>query len=277
MGILSRASYVVRSKVNALLNRAEDPTQTLDYSYEQLQDELQNVKKGIADLTTQKKRLEIQKRRLDENVEKHNEQARQAVRQDRDDLARRALEKKKQKMTQIERIEDQVADLEAKQDRLIEKKDELQGRIEEFRTRKETMKARYQAAEASARVEEAMTGAGDEMGDINRTIERAEERTEDMEARAAALDELREKGALEDGISDRSQLDRELEELSKEGAVDAELETLKAEVDAGETESETGTETGTGAAGEDGTGEQPPAVEEAEVESELDDLREEER
>jgi len=94
MGILPRTSYVIRSKINAVLNRAEDPNETLDYSYEQLRDELQDVKQGIADLTTQKKRLEIQKRRLEENVEKHNDQARQAVEQDREDLARRALEKK---------------------------------------------------------------------------------------------------------------------------------------------------------------------------------------
>src|SRR6056297_1201845 len=115
MGILSRASYIIRSKVNAVLNRSEDPTQTLDYSYEQLRDELQDVKQGIADLTTQKKRLEIQRRRLEQNVEKHNEQAREAVRQDRDDLARRALEKKKQKMRQIEALETQITDLGAKQ------------------------------------------------------------------------------------------------------------------------------------------------------------------
>ncbi|ESS11869.1 MAG: hypothetical protein A07HR60_01207, partial [uncultured archaeon A07HR60] len=54
MGILSRASYVIRSKVNTLLNRAEDPTESLDYSYEQMRDELQEVKQGIADLNTQK-------------------------------------------------------------------------------------------------------------------------------------------------------------------------------------------------------------------------------
>ncbi|MFW6046168.1 MAG: PspA/IM30 family protein, partial [Natronomonas sp.] len=134
MGILSRASYVIRSKLNALLNRAEDPTETLDYSYERLRDELQDVKKGIADLTTQKKRLEIQKRRLEENVEKHNAQARQAVEQDRDDLARQALEKKKKKMRQIEEREAQIADLQSTQDDLVDKKNGLQSRIEEFRT-----------------------------------------------------------------------------------------------------------------------------------------------
>ena len=238
MGILSRTSYIIRSKINALLNRAEDPGQQLDYSYEQMQDELQNVKQGIADLTTQKKRLEIQKRRLEENVERHNEQARTAVEQGRDDLARRALEKKKQKMNQIEGLERQIDDLEAKQDELIEQKDELQQQIEEFRTRKETMKARYEAAEASARVSEAVTGAGEEMEDVSRAIERAEERTEEMEARAAALDELRESGALENSLSDKSELDRELEALSTDSAVDTELETLKAEMGAGEAETE---------------------------------------
>jgi len=281
MGILSRASYVIRSKVNALLNRAEEPGQTLDYSYEQLRDELQNVKQGIADLTTQKKRLEIQKRRLEENVERHNEQARQAVEQDRDDLARRALEKKKQKMNQIEDLESQIADLERKQDNLIKQKDDLQRQIEEFRTRKETMKARYEAAEASARVNEAMTGAGDQMEDIARTIERAEERTEEMEARSAALDELRESGALDNAVSNKSDLDRELEDLSTDASVDRELDTLKSEMDKGE-EADT-------KAGEDLEAdlETDPAedvnledleeeVSKSEVDAELEELKEEE-
>src|SRR6056297_3622847 len=111
MGVLSRLSYVIRSKVNAALNRAEDPTETLDYSYEQMRDELQQVKQGVADLTTQKKRLEIQRRRLEENVEKHNEQAREAVAQDRDDLARRALEKKQAKLEQVAAIAAQIEEL----------------------------------------------------------------------------------------------------------------------------------------------------------------------
>jgi len=261
MGILSRASYVIRSKMNALLNRAEDPSQTLDYSYEQLRDQLQDVKRGIADLTTQKKRLEMQKRRLEQNVEKHNEQARKAVEADREDLARQALEKKKNKMSQIEDLETQIADLQNKQDDLLEKKETLQQRIEEFRTKKETMKARYEAAEASARVSEAMTGAGDEMADVGRAIETAEQKTQDMEARAAAMDELEQTGAFENAISDKDQLDRELEQVTTDSAVDAELETLKAEM--GNSEAEPEPETSPEADVE-------PAVEEADVEMDVE-------
>ncbi len=277
MGILARTSNVIRSKISSLLDRAEDPAEQLDYSYEQMQDELQDVKQGIADLTTQKKRLEIQKRRLEENVEKHNEQARAAVEQGRDDLGRRALEKKKQKMNQIEGLEQQINSLEQKQDKLIDQKDELKKQIQEFRTRKETMKARYEAAEASTRVSEAVTGAGEEMENVSRTIQRAEEQTEEMEARSAALDELRESGDLENAISDKSQLDRELEDISTDNAVDTELETLKSEMGA-ETETETESadngDTSTGADLDAELDELDAETSDGEVDTELEELKE---
>ncbi|MEF8757417.1 MAG: PspA/IM30 family protein, partial [Halobacteriales archaeon] len=193
-------------------------------------------------------------------------QAREASRQEREDLARRALEKKHQKMRQIEELETQIADLTDKQDDLLEKKDELKGQIQSFRTRKETMKARYEAAEASTRVSEAMTGA---MSEIDRTIERAAERTRDMEARSAALDELQERGALS-GVGESDDLDRELEALRVESTVEGELETIKEEMDVDEDADEV-TEEAVPADAEV----EPPAVDDEEVEAELERLKEE--
>ena len=234
MGLLGRLSYVVRATINALLNRASDPSAELDYSYEQLRDELQNVTRGIADVTTQKKLLEIHQRRLRENVEKHDAQARSALQQDREDLARRALAKKQANVTQITELTSQINSLQETQDSLVGKRAELASQIEQFRTRKESMKARYQAAEASSRVSEAFTGVGDTMGDVQRSLERATERTEQMEARAAALEELEASGALESVLEDGDSIDAELDRLSNERAVDYELERLQAEVESGE-------------------------------------------
>ncbi|MBX0296272.1 PspA/IM30 family protein [Haloarcula nitratireducens] len=231
MSLLGRISYTIRAKLNALLNRASDPSAELDYSYEELRDELQNVTRGIADVTTQKKRLEIHRRRLRENVEKYDGQAREAMRQDRDDLARRALEKKQAHVSQISELTEQIDSLQETQDGLVGKRAELSSQIEQFRTRKETVKARYEAAEASARVSEAFTGVGDTMADVSRSIERATERTERMEARAAALEELEESGQLESVLDDSDDIDRELDRLSNERAVEYELETLRAEMD----------------------------------------------
>jgi phage shock protein A len=225
--LLGRLSFVVRSWVNALLDRATDPAAELDYSYEQLRDQLQEINRGIAELTTQKKRLEMHRERLRRNVEKHDEQVREAVHQDRDDLARRALEKKHTTQDQVVGLDEQIERLQATQDKLVENQVTLRGRIEGFRTHKETLKARHEAAQASARVAEAFTGVGSEMGDVSRAIERATDRTERMEARAAALEELEETGALDDVLAEGDEIDRELERRSTEHRVDQELAELK--------------------------------------------------
>ncbi|MXR21880.1 PspA/IM30 family protein [Halobacterium bonnevillei] len=226
MGIVSRISYAVRSKLNALVRSTEDPTETLDYSYERLRDQLQDVETGLADLTAQKKRLEVQQERLAQNVEKHDDQAWEAVKQGRDDLARRALEKKQAKRDQVAELDDQIADLERTQRDLEEQKDELEAKVEEFRTKKETMKARHEAAEAQTRVSETVTGVGDD--DVARAIERAKTQTEEMEARAAAMDELSDRGVLDGAVSDDDRIDREL--AAERDDVDAELAEIQSEV-----------------------------------------------
>jgi len=228
--LFDRISFAVRAWLNDLLNRAADPSAELDYSYEQMRDELQEVNRGIADLTTQKKRLELHRERLRSNAEKHDRQVREAVRQDRDDLARRALQKKHAVTDQIADLDEQIQRLQATQDRLVERQVDVRGQIEGFRTRKETLKARHEAARASARVAEAFSGVGGEMGDVSRAIERASERTEQMEARAAALEELEETGALDDILSEGDEIDRELERRSTEERVDRELEELKTQL-----------------------------------------------
>ncbi|MBX0287656.1 PspA/IM30 family protein [Halomicroarcula sp. F28] len=230
MSLLGRLAFTIRSKLSALINRTSDPASELDYSYEQLRDELQNVTRAVADVTTQKKRLEIHRRRLRENVETYDGQARAAMRQDREDLARRAVEKKQAHVSQITELSEQISNLQATQDQLVGKRVELSSQIEQFRTRKETVKARYEAAEASARVSEAFTGVGTTLDDVGRTMERATERTERMEARAAALEELAETGQLENVLEEGDDIDRELDRLSTERSVENELDTLRTEL-----------------------------------------------
>jgi len=230
MSLFGRIAFAIRSKLSALVNRASDPSSELDYSYEQLRDELQTVTRGVADVTTQKKRLEIHRRRLRENVERYDGQARTAMEQDREDLARRALEKKQAHVAQITELSDQIATLQTTQDQLVGKRAELASQIAQFRTHKETVKARYEAAEASARVSEAMTGVGETMGNVGHALERATERTERMEARAAALEELEQTGQLETVLDEGDDIDRELDRLSTERSVEAELDTLRSQV-----------------------------------------------
>jgi phage shock protein A len=238
-GLMSRTTTIIKSKYSALLNRTEDPTQTLDYSYEQMLEQLQNVKRGVADVVTAKKRIELQQQKLEQNVVKLETQARQAVAANREDLARQALEKKTVAQQQLQDMDAQVQQLEAQQEKLVDSQQQLQTRIESFRSQKEILKAQYSAAEAQVKVGEAATGIGQHMEDTGLAIQRAKDKTEEMQARASAIDELTSSGTLEDFTTgDQTQLDRELAQISSDSQVDDELAKLKAEVGTGEPQKE---------------------------------------
>lgn len=232
-GLLSRASTVVKARISKLLDKAEDPSVTLDYSYEKQLEMLQKVKKGVAEVVTAKKRLQMQTEKLEQSVATLEGQARQALAAGREDLARQALEQKALAQQQLQGLDQQVVGLEAQQTKLVESERRLSAKVEAFRSQKEVIKAQYSAAEAQVRIGEAAGGIGEEMADVGLSIQRARDKTEDMQARAAAVDELVAAGTIEDFTSDKTQVERELAELSASSQVDEELAKLKAEVGAG--------------------------------------------
>jgi phage shock protein A len=232
-GLWERIRLIFGAKVSKALDRAENPTETLDYSYEQQLSLLQNVKRGIADVVTAKKRLQLQQNQLEGTVVKLETQARQAVAANREDLARQALERKSAVQGQLQDLDGQVGQLEQQQEKLQANERELSARIESFRSQKEVMKAPYSAAEAQVRIGEAATGIGGKMQDAGAAIERAREKTEQMQARASAMDELIASGTLEDYTSDKTQLDRELAQLASQSQVESELAAMKQELGTG--------------------------------------------
>ncbi len=233
-GLWDRTMTVIKSKWNSMLNRAENPNETLDYSYEKQLELLQNVKRGVADVVTAKKRLELQAGKLEASVPKLESQAREALAANREDLARMALERKTAAQAQLQDLDRQVTELEQQQAKLEANEKALSTKVEAFRSQKEVMKAQYSAAEASVRIGEAQTGIGDQMADAGAAIERARDKTEEMQARASAMDELIASGTLEDFTSGgETQLDRELAQLTSKSKVDDELAKMKAEIGSG--------------------------------------------
>src|SRR5919204_6770036 len=126
--IWQRIKMVFGAKVSKALDRAENPSETLDYSYEQQLTLLQNVKRGIADVVTAKKRLEIQQTTLEKSVVTLETQARQALAGGREDLARQALERKSGVQQQLQGLDGQVETLEQQQEKLSANEKELSAR-----------------------------------------------------------------------------------------------------------------------------------------------------
>src|SRR3954453_15071007 len=216
-GIGGRFSTVIKAKISKLLDKAEDPGETLDYSYNKQLELLQNVKKGIAEVVTAKKRLQMQSSKLEQSVVKLDTQARQALGAGNEELARAALERKTLAQNELQGLDQQVSELEAQQEKLVENEKKMRAKIEAFRTKKEVIKAQYSAAEAQVKIGEAASGVGEEMADVGLAMTRAMDKTENMRARANAVEELEAAGTFDDitqlGEGD-DDIDRQLAQLS---------------------------------------------------------------
>jgi phage shock protein A len=234
-GLSGRFNTLVKAKVSSVLDRAEDPAETLDYSYEKQLELLQQAKSGIVDVVTAKKRLQQQEGTLHEQVAKLDGQARQALAAGNEDLSRQALMRKQAIQDELGSLDQQLADLEQQQQQLIESENKLKAKVEAFRTQKEVVKAQYSAADAQVQISSAATGVGEQMADVGLAVQRAMDKTENMKARADAVGELEQAGTFDDpmelgGGSGGDDVDRQLEQLTSGSAVDSELEKLKAEL-----------------------------------------------
>ena len=236
MGMMKRMADIFKAKANKALDKAEDPRETLDYSYERQLEMLTKVRRGLADVATSRKRIELQATQLKASGAKLEGQARQALAANREDLAREALTRREAIAGQLADLEAQHTQLSAEEAKLTQASQRLQSKVEAFRTRKETIKATYTAAEAQTKIGEAMSGISEEMGDVGMAMQRAEDKTQQMQARAGAVDELIASGALDDAsqpLGGRDDIQRELDSMSAGSNVELELAKLKGELPAG--------------------------------------------
>ena len=228
MGMLSRMSTIVKSKMNRILDTAEDPRETLDYSYEKQLEMLRNVKKGVVEMVAAKRRIQQQAVTVQANIQKLEAQAKQALEADREDLARLALQRKQAATVELQGLDEQIAGMEHEQEKLTQAEQRLQAKVSAFKTKKEVIKAQYTAAQAQVRIGSALSGLSEEMGDISLAAERAENKTEQMRARAGAIDELASIGVPDDfSGTQQDDISRELEALTSSQNVEDELSALK--------------------------------------------------
>ncbi|TQF07660.1 PspA/IM30 family protein [Kitasatospora acidiphila] len=233
---MKRMGLIFRSKANKALDRAEDPRETLDYSYQKQLELLQKVRRGVADVATSRKRLELQLTQLQQQSAKYEEQGRKALSLGREDLAREALTRKSAMQGQINDLQVQYQQLQGEEEKLTLASQRLQAKVDAFRTKKETIKATYTAAQAQTRIAESFSGISEEMGDVGLAIQRAEDKTAQMQARAGAIDELLASGALDDPSGLRKDdIEAELERVAGGSDVELELARMKAELSGGST------------------------------------------
>jgi phage shock protein A len=241
MSVFKRLSGIIQGKTNKALDKLEDPRDTLDLSYQQQLEQLQQVRKGLAEVTTARKRIELQAQKLQQSAAKLQDQARQALAANREDLAREALSRRAGIATQLEGLKTQHDQISAQEEKLLQTSRLLEARVETFRTQKETLKASYTAAAAQTKINEAVSGISESMTDTGMAMQRAQDKIEQMQARASAVDELLASGALTDlSGAGTDPLQAELDKTSQSNQVELEMARMKAQLGGGSSAGELG-------------------------------------
>ena len=233
MSLFQRAHDIVSAKANKALDSAENPNEMLDYSYEQMIDQITRLRQALVDIATSRKRIELQEQQLRHTVAHLQDQAQSALGQGKEDLAREALSRKAAAQQQIDGMGSQHQELTEQEQKLEQTLSELQQRVDIFRSQKEVMKARYTSAQAGASVDEEAAGISRNVGDSGAALARAQDKIASMQARAGAMDELLQSGVLEDVGGDTDDIQKELDEAGSAADVDKELAALKAQIGPG--------------------------------------------
>jgi phage shock protein A len=233
MSLFQRAHDIVAAKANKALDAAENPNEMLDYSYEQMLDQITQVKRALVTIAASRKQLELQEQQLQHSVDHLNDQAKAALGQGKEDLAREALSRKAAAQGQIDGLDSQHQQLTEQEQKLEQTLDALQKKVNEFRSKKEVLKAQYTAAQAESSVNADVAGISSTYSDAGAALERAQDKIANMQARADATDELLQSGVLEDVGGDTDDIQRELDEAGSAAEVDKELASLKAQIGTG--------------------------------------------
>jgi phage shock protein A len=233
MSLFQRAHEIIQAKANKALDAAEKPDEMLDLSYEQMLDQITRVRRGLVDVAASRKQIELQEQQLQHSVVHLQDQARAALSQGNEELAREALSRKAAAQAQIDAMEPQHQQLTEQEEKLGQTLGVLQQRVNTFRSQKEVLKAQYTAAQAESSVDESVAGISQAVGDSGAELQRAQDKIANMQARAGAVDELLASGVLEDVGGDTDDIQRELDDAGSAAEVDKELAALKAEVGPG--------------------------------------------
>lgn len=225
MSLGKRLRLIFEMKGNAALDAVEDPTQVMNLSYEKQLEQVQNLRRAIAQVATEEKHIELLEQQADAQANQLTVQAQQALQVNREDLARQALQRKEALLAQVNGYKTQMTQLQAQEAHLADVESKVEERVAAFRRQKDMMSAQYSAAKASVGANEAVSGLSSEMSEMNLAMQRAQDKVVQMQAHADAIDTLMASGTL--SIPGEDPLASQLQQITEEHNVDAQLAEMR--------------------------------------------------
>jgi phage shock protein A len=208
MGFLERLSSTIATKANAVLSMLEDPQQSLDYIFEQQRANLSEMDQGILEVVTARKRLENRCAKDRDVIKLLEKDAQDAP----DDIvARRIVARKLAMEKNLHYMEAMIEDIKFREIDLKESRNTLQIELDQLGMKRGVLRAQYSASDAKIKMGEASTDFGKSIGNLSLILARAEDRVEETQAHADAINEL---SGKDDQVTD-ADIEAELAKLRK--------------------------------------------------------------
>ena len=227
MNLLGRLTETIATKVNALLDRFDEPGEALDYAYQLELEQLLRVRRSVMDVASSQQHLEVEAEQLRQAASGLEARAREELSIGREDNAREASARR----TVIERglasIVTQAETIAGEEHQFVRAADRLEDKINVLAARKGAMKARYVATGSRADIDHVVAELHDEMRDIDSAVRRAETRVAEINSHAAAIDRLLVSGALYDFAQSPLPIEAELGWVRGSDDVERELARIR--------------------------------------------------
>lgn len=221
MGIIERIITVIKSNLNHLISKAEDPEKMLNQVLIDMKEQYVKAKKQVTTSIADEKRLRAQMENEEEQARHWETRAMQAVESGEDDLAREALARKAEHDTNAEEFRKQWSAQKASVDKLKESLRQLNKKIDEANRKKNLLIAKAKRADAQKKIHETMSSLND--SSAFDAFGRMTEKVDQIQAEAEATEEISEEVSGD-------QLEKKFEKLGEASSVsvDNALEELKA-------------------------------------------------
>lgn len=228
MGLFDRIGKKLKEGTAAAFAAAPDPRLVHTNSYQKQRELLDQVAAAISEVVASRERLEASAATVRGRLPALEAQARDELKAARRSMARLALQRRQVAQVELRTLEAQLAEVQEEEAGLSAVQQRLSAQMDAFAARQEVIRARYSAAEAQVRISEAMTGVSAEFEDLTTALQRAEERTQTLQARATAIDLL-----VQDGDLETIGAPAQLPAAGADADLDAQLAALERDLSAG--------------------------------------------
>ncbi|MGF7398565.1 PspA/IM30 family protein [Thermoanaerobacterium thermosaccharolyticum] len=230
MSLVKRISNIFKAKANDIVEKMEDPEDTLNYSLVEMRENLSKIKKSMLEVATLKKKLENELSDINIKISEYEKNAELALESGREDLAKASIQNKNDLIEKKTNLESQIKSIEEQLKNIEKSKEQMEDNLIKLQSKKEELITMKKVSDAQIMIKETLTGIANDTTDLGERIKNAEEKIKEKYAKSQAIDYMVDEGMLDNILDDGDNVEKELKEIEKQKRAEEEFEELKKRV-----------------------------------------------